>query len=285
MKQFLALAVLAALFITGALSEGASVTHPEEVLDIPGGRAVAILLPGAPRRVLEEKNGYVRVAVEGWIRIPRPLAAGAGEPAPVSDGSTAPIRSEVSLQPGTPVQGATTLAGRIIIRIASGEIRYGAGGRVLALGSVEELEARRGSLAAAYQTERRDLQEQIQSLQNEKAGALSSSENLNQATRRLDRAKAGLAQKNLDLQALEVKVAAREAALVEEFRIAETFADSNGAYSLGSLPAGACRIWAVFSDSGLTYRWYVSATLSEGKADTLDLTAAKAGENPFLQAP
>lgn len=271
------LALLAGLAVPPAPAGESRATTTEEILEAPGGRPVAILLPGAVARRGEEKDGYVRVVVEGWIRIsPRasiletPSAPAATPPAPV-DGAAA---TEV----------AKTVSGRITLKLASGEIRYAAGSKVLLLGDPQRLEARRAELALAYQAEGRALREEIATLEARKAGALNSTENFTQASQNLDRTKKQLAAKNRELQSLQAAFAGKEQALLEEFKTAETFADPGGIYRLEPPAAGEYRIWASYAEGDRVFRWYLPATVRDS-AVTLDLAAGKPGEDPFLATP
>ena len=123
-----ALALIFCLSITVAVAEETtSVAAPEEVLDAPGGSAIAILLPGAVRSTVEIRGGYARVRLEGWVRLPGSLAPSA---IPVPPPAPGPV----------PSAAENALSGTIVTTLRTGEVRYGAGARVAALGSVEEME-------------------------------------------------------------------------------------------------------------------------------------------------
>ena len=281
MKKSIASAALAGLLLAAAPADVPPSSHTEEMLDSPGGHPIAILLPGTARRVVEAKDGYVKVVLEGWIRQegtpPRVEAPAVSPPPPVPLTTTAATGTEPA--PGT------SLSGRIEIRLASKEIRYGAGARVMLLGNVAELEPRRVALASSYQTEVRDLEAQIAKLEAEKRRALNSSDNLTQASNNLDQAKASLARKNQELGSIQKKYATLGDALAEEFKVAEVAADPGGQYHLDGLAAGEYRLRAWFSEQGSDYGWYVPASVPAQKGTVLDLSASKPGQDPFLQAP
>src|SRR5437867_5823186 len=237
MKTLSVCAILAGISLAGALAGETPSSHPDEVLDAPGGRPIAILLPGASRHIVEEKDGYLKVVVEGWIRSEAPEAPGrqGTDPAPTGNQPASSKEGEVS---SLASPSETSLSGRIEIRLGSGEIRYGAGARVLALGNVAELEARRSTLSTAYRSESRDLQDQIQTLEAEKRQALNSSDNLAQATQNLDRAKVRLDKASKELGSLQEKYVALGEALLLEFKVAEAFADPGGVYRMVGLSPG-----------------------------------------------
>jgi hypothetical protein len=267
------LALLAGLAVPPAPAGESRATTTEEILEAPGGRPVAILLPGAVTRRGEEKDGYIRVVVEGWMRV-SPQASSLETP---SNPAASP--------PAAATDVARTVSGRITLKLASGEIRYAAGSRVLLLRDPPRLEARRAELAQSYQIEGRALREEIAALESRKAGALNSTENFTQASQNLDRTKKQLAAKNRDLQSLQGTFAGKELALLEEFKTAETFADPGGTYRLEPPAPGEYRIWASYTEGDRVYRWYLPAMVGNSGAVTLDLAAGKPGEDPFLAAP
>jgi len=93
------------------------ISAPEEVLEVPGGKPIALLLPGAVRSTLETREGYVRVRLEGWVRLP-----GTGIPPAIPGPTPAPAAA--------PGAGGDALSGTIVATLGSGEVRYGAGARV-----------------------------------------------------------------------------------------------------------------------------------------------------------
>jgi hypothetical protein len=263
-------------------------THPEEVLDAPGGHPIAILLPGAARRIVEEKNGYARIVVEGWIQGKDAAQAGQepGSKAPAESVAGIPTASIPALESSAP-QAATSasLSGRVEIRLPSGQTLYGAGARVVLLGNVPELERRRSALLGEYQAKARGLEAEIEDLESQKKAALNSSENLTQATKALDQIKAQLAQKQTELQGMGKNYVTASGTLIEGFKTLEAAADPGGAYRLDHLAPGEYRVWGLFSDSGLSYLWYLPATIAAGKAAQLNLTADNREKDPFLPTP
>jgi hypothetical protein len=277
MKKSIAGAILAGLLLGAAPADLPPSTHTEELLDSPGGRPVAVLLPGSARRVVEAKDGYVKVVVEGWIR-----QEGAPQAEAPAVTAPPPLPAPTPAAPPAPV---ASLAGRIEIRLKNKGVRYGSGARVMLLGNLAELEPRRVALASTYQEEVKDLEAQIAQLEADKRRALNSSENMTQASNNLDQAKAALVRKNRELGAIQQKYSTLGDALVEPYKVAEVAADPSGEYHLDGLAPGEYRLRAWFSDQGLEYRWYVPASVSAQKATILDLSSDKAGQDPLLQSP
>ena len=248
---------------------------PAEVLDAPGGRPVAILLSGAQPRVLEQREGYVRIALEGWVRAGG--VPGTAAPPPAA-GGVLPVDPEAG--------GAGAVSGSIVVALAGGEVRKGAGARVALLGRVPELEVARRELAAAYQPEARRMEEEIARIEASRRAALNSSDNLGQATQSLDRAKRDLAAKQKELAALQTTYEAREGVLVERHAQQEVRAGEDGSFRFAGVAPGEYRLWAIYSVSeAAEYRWYLPVRVQPGPDTALELTSRKAGEDPFLTIP
>src|SRR5262245_17547198 len=160
----LALLTLAALAIAPAPPPDSG--GPVEILDTPGGRPIAILLSGPRPRVLEEREGFVKIALEGWVR--STAATGAPPPSAVAPGG--------GVEPGpASAAGTGSVSGSILVTLPGGEVRKGAGARVVLLGRIGELEAARRELVAAYQPASQKLQEEIAGLEAKRAAALNGS--------------------------------------------------------------------------------------------------------------
>ena len=273
---FLALLAVAALaFIPAPETEPGG---PVELLDAPGGRPIAILLSGPRPRVLEQREGYVKVALEGWVRASGATDATTPPPALSPGGGT---------EAGAAAPTAASVSGAVLVTLPGGEVRKGAGARVVLLGKIEELEAARRELVAAYQPAAQKLREEIAGLEAKRRAALNSSDNLGQATKSLDRSKSDLAAKKKDLASLQATMASREGKLVAEHALGETRADADGSFRFAGVSPGEYRLWAIYSENDATdYRWYLPARVESGSGGTaLDLVARVPGEDPFLTIP
>ncbi len=269
---FILLAVAALTLAPAADSEHG---NPAEVLDAPGGRPVAILLAGAQPRVLEQREGYVRIALEGWVR-----ASGSVDTAPAAP----PAGSAPPDNPQTAGPGA--IVGSIVVTLSGGEVRKGAGARLALLGKVAELEAARRDLAADYQPEARRIEEEIARLEARRRASLNSTDNLGQATQSLDRAKRDLAARQKDLAALQATYEGREGVLVQRYAQQEVRAGEDGSFRFAGVAPGEYRLWAIYSVNEATdYRWYLPVRVGPGTDASMDLASRKPNEDPFLTIP
>jgi hypothetical protein len=271
MKAPFVLVVALCLAVTPVSSEDRPSSGNEVVvLDAPGGRPVAVLLSGASRRLGEEREGFVRVTVEGWIRLP-------SEPARESPAPGPPFSKPTASEPSEPI-----LSGQIKAPLPSGEVRYGAGARIVILGSVPDLEARRQEIKSRYGREEAALETEIESLRRQESQSLNSSDNFTQAARRSDRLKAQVAAKTAERKKLPEKYALEVDELFRDFQVAETTADPGGRYSFTTLPPGSYRLLAVFSLEGKIHRWYLPLEVSGPGGLRVDLDNDNRGTDPYF---
>jgi len=271
MKHLAALALMLILIHAAARGEEADAAGPEEVLDAPGGRSIAILLPGAPRTAVEVREGYARIRLEGWIRLPGTPSVPTA-PAPVPAPAPAP---------GAP---ACALCGSVSATLASGEIRYGAGARVVLLGSVEVLEPAWRQLKEGFERETADLEARILSLQDQEKKALASSDNLTQATRNLDRTRSSLRKAQGERREIRERYAKHADDLFLAHHAAEVAADAAGSYSFSSLPPGKYYLLATLTTGEGVRRWYLPVEIGPQGGARMDLRPDAKGPDPYFGA-
>jgi len=259
------------LFHAAARGEEAAAAGPEEVLDAPGGRSIAILLPGASRTTVEVREGYARIRVEGWIRLP-------GTPSATS------LPAPVPPLPPAPGAPACALCGSVSAALASGEIRYGAGARVALLGSVEDLEPAWTELKASFDKETAELDARILSLQDQEKNALASSDNLTQATRNLDRTRSSLRKAQGERGEIRERYAKRADDLFRAHQVAEVAADAAGSYSFSSLPPGKYYLLATLTTGEGVRRWYLPVEIGPQGGARMDLRPDAKGPDPYFGA-
>ena len=271
MKHLAALALMLVLFHAAARGEEAAAAGPEEVLDAPGGRSIAILLPGASRTTVEVREGYARIRLEGWIRLPG-TASAASLPVPV------PALPPAS---GAP---ACVLCGSVSATLASGETRYGAGARVALLGSVDELEPAWTGLKESFEEETAELDARILSLQDQEKKALASSDNLTEATRTLDRTRSSLRKAQGERLEIREGYAKRADDLFRAHQVTEVAADPAGSYSFSSLPPGRYYLLAILTTGEGVRRWYLPVEVGPQGAARVDLRSEVTTPDPYFGA-
>ncbi len=268
MKSVAVPVLLLSLAGTALLGEEAAVTSPQEILDAPGGKPIAVLLSGAPHNTGETRDGYVRVRVEGWIRLPGtapPAATPAPEPPPVPA-----------------VASRAPLSGVIVTTLPSGEARYGSGAKVVLLGRVAELDAAWSRLREEYERERSDLEARLEELKSQEKSALGSSDNMTQASQRLDQVRKMLRQTEQDTKDLKTRYASRADDLFRAHQAAETVADAEGRYAFSSVAPGSYRLLAFQTLPGAAATWYLPVEVAATGGATRDLRSSDTGPDPYF---
>jgi hypothetical protein len=271
MKSLAALGLLLCLISLPARGEGAAVAARGELLDFPGGHPIALLLSGATALPTgESREGYVQVALVGWIRSP----------------GTAPAAEPESIPSPPPAASAAApyLSGVIAAPLPSGEVRYGSGARVAVLGPKEELDAAWSELKGSFEKESAALDLRIEEARLQEKNALASSENLTQASQNLDRAKTARKQAERDKQELRNRFASRADGLFRSHQVAESIADAEGRYSFEFLPPGSYRLLAVFTLGSEERRWYLPVETTSAGGVRKDLKGDDTGPDPFFGA-
>ena len=268
MKSVAVLFLLLPLVCTAVRGEEAAASAPEEILDAPGGKPIAILLAGAVRNQGETRDGYVRVRVEGWIRLP-----GTAPPA------VAPARAPL---PAPAVSSAVPLSGIIVTTLPSGEARYGSGAKVVLLGRVPELDAAWSRLKEGYDRERADLEARTEDLKLQEKSALSSTDNMTQASQKLDRVRKMLRQAQQEKQDLKTRYATRADELFRTHQAAETVADAEGRYAFSNAAPGSYRLLAIQTLSGAAATWYLPVEVPASGGAIRDLRSSDPGSDPYF---
>jgi len=268
--KFLAVLLLMPCLFSAALGEEATAVAPEEVLDAPGGKPIAILLPGAVRSTVETREGYARIHLEGWVRLPGTASPTAGPgPAPVAP-------------PAPPEVPRGALSGTVAAALSSGEIRYGAGARVAVLGPAEGLEPAWRDLKAGFEKEKADLEGRILDLKDREKGALASSENLTEATQSLDRARRSRVEAEKEREELRERYARKVDDLFRRHQVAEVAADIGGRYSFPALPKGKHYLLAILTTGEGVRRWYLPVEVGAQGGTIQDLRPDSTGPDPYF---
>jgi len=166
--------------------------------------------------------------------------------------------------------------------LPSGEIHFGAGARIVLLGQCEDLEAQRLSLESRYRIEQEDLKKEGEALALEQQRALNSSDNLHEATQRLDRSKATLAARKRKSEKLSETYREKLEDLFRRHQVAETTADARGWYRFPKLSPGSYRLLAVSTVGESVHRWYVPVEMPATGGVQLDLSESNTGTDPYL---
>ena len=238
-----------------------------QLFDAPRGAWLAEVRPDAPIVVVEERDGWKRVRIEGWMP-----AGAVGGPAVVPQGADASGGAAAAVPPavGARIQG--------VLMPTKGMVpaTVGANLVVLLIADVEKYEGERGTLETPcrLRVEAQDQAAEVaQALVN---AAFNSTNNFTEASHRYDRAKADLAAAKKGRAAAVKDCLDQADALSERYTVSRAPSDSAGRFEFSGLGPGAYRIVASDHRDGVDRAWAFDATTTTGATVVLDPIAAAA---------
>jgi hypothetical protein len=236
------------------------------LFDAPKGSWLGALSDEAPLVVLEERDGWRHVRLEGWImdRSEAPAAGkkreAAPQPAAAATGGASTIAAPAR---------QTTVQGLLSPPMGAGG-SAGAGVLVLLVGESAALDAlhRKAGAECRARLDRKD--HDIESLRAEVNRALNSSDNFREAAGRSDEVKNRLATGQRERQDLVRECRSRAQAVFEPSVVQRALSDGNGRFDFHGIAPGRYRVVA-FETSGDSPRaWSFVFDLGDGETRVLD---------------
>ena len=250
---------------------GAGGSRAEEsgwiLLDAPRGAWLGELRRDAPIQVIEERDGWRHVRVEGWVRgAPSQGASGPGAPATPGDG-----RAQ---------GGAGVLHGLLSPRPGMEPATAGGGLVVLVLSDPQKTDADHQALGKPCKEAVADLDRRVTDLKDQVQASLNSSSNFKEAAQRNDRAKAALqaAQKERTDRLTHCREQAE--AFFSERAVARTVTDAAGRFEVTGLAPRRYRIVAMERTPTTARGWSMSAEAGDAAGKPLEGRAAD-GPDPY----
>lgn len=276
---FLLLATAAGMVCLESISAGDEIA----LLDAPRGAWLGTLRGDVTLTVIEQRDGWQRVRIEGWV-------AGSGAPAAApSTGAAAPVTAAVPGIDGIPADSTPPPAGvagtrvRGVLRPAE-DAKEAAPGAGLVVLLVPDDEALAGERAAAEQSCRaglREVDQRIASLEQRRRQALNSSDNFRQATSENDRVRAELAQATKE-RGEQVRRCRQEAEAVFLARaLQRSISDAAGRFEFERVTPGRYRVVATDATIDPPRFWVLDCRVSGEREIVLDQRADRSGDDPY----
>ena len=251
----LLLAALEAGSSDGSMSR---LTTTTDLTGAPDGERVGILLPGTVVRVLETREGWTRVSVEGWLRgadLPGGAATGLG-----------------TVQPPAAERAAGRITGAIFVSGPGSKTAVGAaiavrlvGGSAAAFAEIEEI---RASCLARRQV----LLAEAAALKDKAGRAMKTTAGTSQAFEAYDEAMREREQKLKEARSLDRECSTRINGALDAVTVAKTLSTSDGRYLLEGVLPGTYEIHAALESDGVLHSWQVRTVVEPGAQLTVDLT-------------
>jgi len=269
-------AILLAFVLVCAVFAAAARSAPELVLfDAPRGAWLGALREGAPLVVLEERDGWRRVRLEGWTMGPGAGASGSAQPEIVGPDTTGAHGSgggdrgdaQETAVPAAATHSAPRTAviqGVLTPPLGTGGAA-GAGILVLLVAEGGSLDTDHRKLGTECRTRLDQKDRDLSTLRAQAEHALSSSDNFREASARNDQARVRLATGVRERRELIQECRTRAQALFEQAVTARAISDASGRFEFQGIAPGRYRVVA-FEATGETPRSWSFSILVDGSA-------------------
>ena len=251
-------AMLGVPMVGSAEGPESTLSSATDLMSEPGGAREAVLLPGASVRVIETRDGWSRVVLEGWVR------AEAG--APDSQPPSAPPKLAIPQDGG--------ISGAIFVTDAKGRTAVGAGIALRlmtdASAAASEISTIRGECDASGAA----MKAEAAALKDRGDRAMKTIENPSKAFEAYDEAKRQRMEKVRQIKQHDDECAARVETVYDAHAALRALSDSEGRFALAHVPPGRYTLHASFEAGGTRHEWDVDVTMESGQNLILDLTNA-----------
>ena len=237
------------------------------LLDAPRGGWLGEIRAGAPLEVIEARDGWRKVRIEGWVR---DLPDGAAAPPPGA--AAAPAAAGAARAPG--------ISGLLSPRPGMQPATPGGGLVVLILADPDTTDAAHQALGATCRADLAAFDARLQGLAAEVQAALNSSANFKEAAQRSDRAKTALATEQRARAARLQQCREQAEPFFSERAIARTVSDAAGRFESSKIEPGRYRVVAMERGAAGARAWSMLAEVPAGAGAVLEGRAAD-GPDPY----
>jgi hypothetical protein len=237
------------------------------LLDGPRGAWLGEIRVDAPLQVVEEKEGWRHVRLDGWIRV------GSSPAAETAPGPEAPVPHALQAQ-------GTSLSGVLTALPGMEPATPGTNLVVWLLADSDTLAADHQALGETCRKTLAALDARIAELNDTLRHALNANDNFRQAASQNDHAKSDLAaaQKSRDKEIAGCREKADE--LFSTRALTRTLSDGAGRFDFQGLAAGRYRVVATERNTTGARAWSLAADVNGAKPMVLEARAA-AGPDPY----
>ena len=240
---------------------GAGIT----LLSSPGGAWLASVREDAPLTTIEERDGWRKVRLEGWIPLGAQDAAGSSDapppaPPPVPGGTiTGVLVAPAGPDPGTP----------------------GSGILVFLVGDLDRLDVEHARAGEACRAQLTADDARLAELEKAANQALNSSTNFATATHRYDQARSDLAVARKERAAHLQECRAKADALMSKFAVARTISEASGRFEFQRVAPGRYRVVAGDPAPAAARSWSLPCAVTGTEAIVLDPHAVAPGPDLY----
>ena len=273
----------AALAAAAPAGAGATLVRETSLRSGAGGEErVAFLTPATPIEVVESRDGWVRVRIEGWVPagdVQGSDPAAGSDPIPITPPPTTitpppvPVPVPVPAAAAATPAGAASIEGFIKVELGRFKKRAAAGAPVLLVPAGADLgEAQDPEVARTLAT----LEAEATRLQKEAETAMAQISNFDQAAEERDALMAQRAAVLEERQDVLSSEHGRHEQAARAVAVAHAIADAKGWFRIPSVPPGAYKLYARMTREDVDLEWIERVTIGAGPAQIdLDETRAR----------
>jgi hypothetical protein len=268
------LATAAALFGAGGAAPG-----DRALFDGPRGGWLATLRSDAPIVVLEERDGWRRVRLEGWMPSTADPMAGAASPA---GAGPAPVAApEPAVTRPAPAATATATVSGVLLPVRDRAPTAGVGLPVLLVADLETLDREHSRHSAECRAGLDDRLREIAGLRQERERALMTIDNFRESVTAGNRLKERIAAAEARLAEAEAGCRAAAEALYDRHAVARTVSDTAARFEFAGVPPGRYRVVALDGRSEPPRAWSMDCAVEAGERRVVDPGVDRSLVDPF----
>jgi len=274
------------ILAAGCVLVGAGIRAGQEpgvvLLDAPRGGWLGEIRAGAPLEVIEERDGWRKVRIEGWVReMPTPGSPASAGAAPAGPAGSAPAPGvSAAGVAAAAAPGASRISGLLSPRPGMQPATAGGGLVVLLLADPDATDAAHRALGEPCRADLAAMDTRLEDLAKDVQAALNSSSNFKEAAQRNDRAKAALATAQRERAARLQQCREQAEGFFSERALARTVTDAAGRFELQPVEPGRYRVVAMERTPSGTRAWSMSAEVRVAEGAVLEGRAAN-GPDPY----
>lgn len=258
------LLTLALVGVAAALASGG----PAILFDAPHGARLATLDDAETVTVLERRDGWARIRLEGWVQEGQTPLGNSPSPAPSApvSGAAAPAAA------AAPASGSASIQGVLAPPLGAGG-GPGAGVLVLLVRDGDDLDRAHRTAGEECRARLEAKDRDVETLRGEVNRALNSATNFREASTKSDQAKSKLAAAEKERAALVQDCRARAQQTFETAVASRAISDGSGRFDFQDLDPGRYRVVAFETTGAQPRTWSFSVTLAASGRRVLDPAA------------
>jgi hypothetical protein len=256
-----------------ALAESADLL----LLDGPRGAWLGTLRSDAPLTVLEERDGWRRVRVEGWIA----TAHDAGPGASATRSTLPPTGAPAASSAGSVSGGGATVRGVLLAGPDDPSGTPGAGLIVLLVSDLEALDREHEQTGSECRARLDRVDQTIADLRERLNRALNAHDNFREAATSNDRLNRDLERTQRDRDDLLRGCWKQADALFQKYARQRTISDAAGRFEFTGVPQGRYRVVATAATGNPPAAWSMECRVGAGGTLVLDPRVDRSSRDPY----